>query len=166
MVITKNNLDCIGFVLDTAKKFGIRTIFQPVFDYSHSSGEEAITDLTPDMNRYNAVIDMLIEEKRRGAPIVHSMTYLQYIKNFDRKDKRRCWAGRLYCAITPSGNVAPCFPLIAGRKWPNGIEMGFKKAMQPISSFPCGGCYCLSVEQDSFFDLRPEAVYNTLTELG
>jgi MoaA/NifB/PqqE/SkfB family radical SAM enzyme len=164
-VITKNNVDEMDFILDTAKKYGSKIICQPVYNYTHSSGSDSVNSLNPDMTRYNTAIDKLIEEKKRGGPVVHSISYLKYIKNFNRIDSRRCWAGKLYCAITPSGNVAPCYPLIGRNKWSSGLKMGFDRALGSLEKISCSTCYCLSVEQDYFFNLNPEVVLNTIREL-
>lgn len=165
-VITRHNLEGIDFILDNAKKFRIKTTYQPVLYYPHSSEKEKIEELYPEKSKYNLVIDKLIEEKKYGGPIVHSLSYLDYIRNPNWKyNKRHCWASKFYCAITPSGNIAPCYPIFRDRLWPNGIELGFKEALNRINNFSCNGCYCILVENDFLFSLKPEAVYNTLKEL-
>jgi len=165
-VITTHNADHIDFILDIAKRFGARTIYQPVLYYPHSSEEDEIKALSPEAAKYGSLIDKLIQEKKRGGPVVHSVTYLKYIKNTDwRYNKRPCWAARFYCAITPSGNVAPCYPIFRDKEWPNGIEMGFKKALEAIGDFSCSGCYCILAENDFFFSLKPEVIWNTFREI-
>ncbi len=165
-VITRHNLDCLDFILDNARRFGIKTTYQPVLYYPHSSEEREIKDLLPDSLSYRKYIDRLIREKRKGGPILHSLSYLEYIKNPDwRTNQRLCWAGRLYCAITPSGNVAPCYPIFRDRLWPNGVKLGFSNALNKLGSFSCNGCYCILVENDFTFSLKPEVVYNTFTQI-
>lgn len=165
-VITQNNLDYIDFILENAKRFKIKTTYQPVLYYPHSSEEERIRGLSPEMIKYNSVIDKLIQEKKRGGPIVHSLSYLNYIKNPDwKQNKRHCWAGRIYCAITPSGNISPCYPIFKDQQWPNGLKLGFAHALNKIGKFSCRGCFCILVENDFFFSLKPEVIYNTLREL-
>lgn len=161
-VVSKNNLDKVDFVLEKAKKYGFKTTFQPVFFYAHSSRKEDIEQLSVVPDKYIAVIDKLIQEKKRGGPVVHSLKYLEYIKNPDWiKNKRRCWAGRFYFAVTPEGRIAPCYPIFASCKWPSGKDTGFKKAIDSIGSYSCGGCYCILAENDFFFSLHPEVVWNT-----
>lgn len=165
-VITRHNLESIDFILDNARRYKIKTTYQPVLYYPHSSEKEKIKNLFPDITKYNLLIDRLIQEKKRGAPIVHSVDYLNYIRNPDwRYNKRQCWAARCYCAITPSGNVSPCYPIFRDRPWPNGVELGFKEALNRIDQFSCSGCYCILAENDFFFSLRPEVIYNTFKEL-
>jgi len=165
-VITKHNVDSLDFILGLANTFKIKTIYQPVWYYSHSTQVNKINELSPDKEQYHLFIDRLIQEKKRGGPVAHSFAYLHYIRNPDwRYNKRHCWASKLYCAITPSGKVAPCYPIFKDKEWPNGLVLGFRQALKSILEFSCNGCYCILVENDFFFSLHPEVVCNTLKEL-
>lgn len=166
-VITNDNLDCIDFVINKAREMGFSTTYQPVLHYPHASDPKRIKKISPLQRRYEEVIDRLIKEKRAGGPVSHSVPYLEYIKKPDWSiNKRQCWAGRLYCAVTPGGDVAPCYPIFRSRKWPNGLELGFKEALNSLPSFTCDGCYCMLVEYDFFFSLKPEVVFNIYKHLA
>ena len=160
-VISRNNTGQVDFILEKARDLGFKTTFQPVYFYAHSSRQEEIDKLLPDKQEYQAAIDKIIREKKRGGPVLHSVRYLEYIKNPDwTQNKRRCWAGRFYLAITPDGRVAPCYPIFASYDWPSGRELGYAKAIDSISNYSCGGCYCILAENDFFFSLKPEVVLN------
>ena len=161
-VITKHNLDSLDFILDTARKLKIHTCWQPVFNYIHSPGGQRIEALLFDEQKYGTVINRLISEKKAGGPIVHSIDYLRYIRNPDwNQNNRTCWAGKFYFAITPSGRAAPCYPIYREENWPNCIELGCEEAFKRIGDFSCGGCYCLTVENDFIFDLRLKNMVNS-----
>lgn len=165
-VITRNNLDYLCRLVDEAGALGVRMIFQPVLHYSHSSEVSRIEGLSAESRAYDAVISELKALKRRGAPIVHSRQYLDYIKvPLWSVNKRKCWAGRLYCAVTPAGDVAPCYPIFNTRKWPNGLETGFGRAFREIGEFTCNGCYCALVESDFLYSFRPGAIINLLKSI-
>ncbi len=165
-VISKNNVGYIDFILDKAKEMGFKTTFQPVHFYPHSSEEEQIGMLLPSRHEYVAAIDKIIGEKKRGGPVVHSVRYLDYIKDPDwRRNKRRCWAGRFYFAITPDGKLAPCYPIFASYDWPSGRDLGYKKAIDSLGNYTCNGCYCILAENDFFFSLKPDVVLNYMKEI-
>lgn len=165
-VITKHNVKEIDFVLQKAREFGFFTMFQPVFEYSHSSDKREIDDLKFDMKGYQDAIRLLIKRKKEKASIVHSYSYLKYLMIPDwSKNKRTCWAGKLYCAIKPNGEVVPCYPVFNQKKWPNGLEIGFDEAFHRAQIASCKGCYCVIVESDCFYSLYPDAIVNTLRKL-
>lgn len=166
-VISKNNVRAVDFILNKAKEMGFKTTFQPVHFYPHSSREDNIEDLLPPRQEYLAAIDMIIKEKKRRGPVVHSLSYLEYIKEPDwQRNKRNCWAGRFYFAITPDGRVAPCYPIFASYHWPSGRDTGYKNAIDSLKSYSCQGCYCILAENDFFFSLKPDVVLNYLKEIN
>jgi len=160
-VISRNNAARVDFILKKAKEMGFKTTFQPAHFYPHSSRQEDIDKLLPNKEEYRRAIDRIIREKKQGGPVLHSVRYLEYIKNPDwQSNKRRCWAGRFYFAITPDGKVAPCYPIFASYGWPSGRQLGYKKAINSLKSYSCGGCFCILAENDFFFSLQPEVVLN------
>lgn len=165
-VITKDTASHIIPLVEEAENLGVRMMFQPVLHYSHSSGSSAIRSLSSTDRAYAGLIARLKELKRNGAPIMHSEEYLDYIKVPDWSiNKRKCWAARLYCAVTPNGDVAPCYPLFNSREWPSGLTLGFKRAFLDIGKFTCSGCYCALVESDFLYSFRLKAVLNLLKSM-
>ncbi len=165
-VVTRHNADCVDYLVDTARELGVRMIFQPVLQYSHSSGASDINGLKPGGNQYAAFIKKLKEHKKKGAPIVHSYEYLDHVTVPDwSTNRRKCWAGRLYCAVTPSGEVAPCYPIFNSRRWPSGPELGYKRAFRMLDSFTCSGCYCALVESDFLYSFHFRAALNLLRSI-
>ncbi len=165
-VITRHNAGNLDFILQKAEELDFSAIFQPVLEYSHSSGKEKINKLAPDKKDYQAAIQLLIRRKKEGANIAHSLRYLKHIFNLDwQKNKRRCWAGRLYCTVKPNGEVVPCYPVFNHGQWPNGLKTGFAAAFQKGSISGCRGCYCVIAESDFFYSLYPDVVVNTLRNL-
>lgn len=165
-VLTKENLSRTEELVELASGLGVRMIFQPVLQYSHSTDSGSIDDLAAPDGEYARAVDRLKELKRKGAPIVHSDEYLDYIKvPLWSENPRRCWAGELYCAVTPSGEVAPCYPVFNSGRWPSGVDLGFRSAFEKASRRPCTGCYCALVETDFLYSLRIGAVVNLLKSM-
>jgi MoaA/NifB/PqqE/SkfB family radical SAM enzyme len=164
-VLTADNLQCIDFILEKAEELGVRTIFQPVVHYLHSAKMEVIESIVPPTEAYKKAINKLMERKRAGAPIVPSLSYFRYIaRPYWKLNPRLCWATRLHCAVTPSGEVAPCHPVCNQRKWPSGLELGFKRAFESIPKFTCEGCWCFAVEGDFLYSFNLEVIYNIFNE--
>ncbi len=162
-VITKDNLDYLCALTEEAKSLGVKMIFQPVLHYSHSAETSRIHGLGFNDIEYKNTITRLKQLKKNGAPIVHSDEYLDYIKvPVWPLNRRRCYAGELYCAVTPVGDVAPCYPIFSSKRWPNGLALGFGKAFADIGSFTCNGCFCALVESDFLYSLKPGPVLNLL----
>ncbi len=165
-VMTRDNLDYLPDLVENARTLGVKMIFQPVLSYSHSSDQSRITGLSSGNSDYAAAIARLKELKKKGAPIVHSLEYLDYIKvPVWAINKRKCWAAKLYCAVTPTGDVAPCYPVFNSKKWPNGLEKGFGAAFMELGRVDCNGCYCALVESDFLYSFRIGAVLNLLKSI-
>jgi len=166
--ITKFNLGHINYILDTAMSLGFKLLFQPVMYYPlASAGKEQIDAISPPIEEYQDFICKLMKKrKEKNSPILNSSTYLRFIMNLNRKRTfKECFAGKLYVAVSPSGNVAPCFFLVERQGWLNGKEHGFKKAVSGMPRFACQGCFCSAVnESDYFYRFNPEVVYNMLTK--
>lgn len=165
-VITKHNVDKLDYILNMGKELDFWSTFQPVLEYSHSTDSNEIAKLAFDLEKYQAAIDLLLERKRNGANLIHSKSYLEYVRNPNwAENKRKCYAGELYCAVKPNGEVSPCYPEFNERKWPNGLELGFKEAFRQSNINSCRGCYCMIVESDFTYSLNPTAIANTLNVL-
>jgi MoaA/NifB/PqqE/SkfB family radical SAM enzyme len=165
-VLTKNNCREMDFIVRLAGEMRFSMIVQPVLPYSHSASAGEIAALRASQQDHQEAVRFLIRRKKEGAPVAHSFTYLRHILNPDwPANKRKCWAGRLYCAVKPNGEVAPCYPVFHQRPWPNGLETGFCQAFRSSKIEGCQGCYCVIAESDFFYSLYPEAVFNTLNKL-
>ena len=162
-VVTKNNINSLGFILEKARQYDFRTIYQPVLSYSHSSQKSSIDQFAPSLEENRKAFNYLIQQKRANAPIVHSTTVLEHMSVPDWSvNKRKCWAGKLYFAVTPDGCIAPCYPIFNSDKWPDGRAIGYKKAIESIQNFTCTGCYCILAEADYVYSFSPEVLINTL----
>lgn len=165
-VITKDNLDYLPGLVEEAKALGVKMVFQPVLHYSHSSEKNRIEDIASSGLEYKEALSKLKELKKNGAPIVHSLEYLDYIEvPVWSVNKRRCYAGELYCAVTPSGEVAPCYPIFNSKSWPSGLKLGFGRAFKEIGRFSCNGCYCALVESDFLYSFKIGPVLNLLRSI-
>lgn len=162
--ITDETVNHLDFIIHLAKKMDFKCLFQPLFNYPLAASEEKIDTLTAPDEEYKKAINYLIEQKRKGAPIISSKSYFRFLlENRTRNKMLPCRAGNLFCAVSPGGNVAPCHFLINAKKWPSGLKMGFKKAFYDIKQFSCRGCLCCSYMEENLFHLfNLDSMFNAI----
>lgn len=167
-VLTGRNLGAVDYVLQTARRNGALAAFQPVFEHSYSVKGERVDELRAEEEQYQAVIDHLLDLKRRGAPLLNSTSFFDYVRTPSwERNQRSCLAGVRYGAVSPEGRVAPCPILLQARDLPDGRAIGFAEAFRRCGRrIRCKGCFCIAtVESDQLFDLEPGAIANTLRHM-
>ncbi len=166
-VLTKNNLNSIDSILDQAKKFKFLSTFQLLHHNDRLSRNHS--ELFATQEAYRNTIQQLILEKKNGAPIASSSTYLNYLLEWPdffqpvspkRIKSLRCLAGKMYCNVDTNGAVYPCSLLVEKTKALNFVEVGFKKAFESLRSHPCQGCMASCfVEYNNLFSLNPAVIF-------
>lgn len=147
MVLTKDTISYVPYVVDMAKKMDFDYLFQPVFEYKVSSKEEKLKAMAPSKEILRKTMNYLILEKKKGGPIGNSITLLKHIREMWPNGKlKKCYAGSLFTAINPDGEIVPCCFLEDIHKWPNAKSVGFKEAFLDKSGRHlvdnCSGCFC------------------------
>jgi MoaA/NifB/PqqE/SkfB family radical SAM enzyme len=169
-VLTKDNLEGIDFVLETAKESGIQATFQ-VLHHNDILGKD-LEALLPSRESYKAAIKKIIDKKKAGFPIVSSFNYLERVLNWQDYakpmlsypiDNLKCMAGRLYCNIDTDGSVYPCSLLVGKMKALNYLDSGFKKAFDSLRDIPCKACNasCFT-EYNYLYSLNPGVIFGWL----
>jgi len=165
-VLTKENLQDIDFILDTAKRLKIYAAFQ-VLHHSDELGRNHEA-MIPTDSQYREAIKKLIHRKRNGARISSSFRYLNYLLKWEdyvirsRKGSHlslRCKAGALYCNIDADGKVYACSLLVGREPAKNALEIGFKKAFESIPEVPCQACTAACyTEYNYLYALDPSCI--------
>lgn len=104
--ITRENYDQVLDVLELSRKLGVTVSVQVEYDYSTAE------KLSPERKKLLEVLNLLIELKRKGYPIVESPEYFQSIINSWYKGVNwRCKPWMLI-NIDPQGRIVlPCYVL-------------------------------------------------------
>lgn len=158
--LTKENKNEIGFILETARRYGFITNFQ-CLHYPLGSREPAgftnkhpLSDILLSEEEHQAIGKELLALKRRGEPIATSAQCLRYIF-MDWKDHRRiflpyrlpnspiCRAGKLFCQIDVDGIVYPCgstFERACRDGYLNAREVGVQRAIAHLTESECKAC--------------------------
>lgn len=160
-VITKHTtIEDLDFIIKTARKNNVYCSFHPVMYTASSESKSAINDLCPSKEKFSDLIDFLLARKKQGAPVAGSYSYFNLLKKLYRRDavfqkKDKCWAGRGFCAVGPSGEIAVCCNLLKEGTGPNVLKEGFARAYDKLPmKFSCQGCMSYSsIETSSLFSL-------------
>jgi len=166
-VITKYNVDQLPFLVDFAMGNHVKVMFMPVFNHTLSAKKDTIDDLSADEKSFKMAIHSLIARKKRGAPIVNSMSYFQYIiKNWPDFNRLQCRAGLNFCAVDPHGMVYPCHFFIGSGCGMDGRRIGFRNAFENIKTPKCKGCFCNAyIELNLFIEGHLNVIWNTVKHI-
>jgi MoaA/NifB/PqqE/SkfB family radical SAM enzyme len=161
MVITKNNLDYVDYVIDLAERMRFYILFQPVMPRPLTG--KYTSSLQPEKKKYREVIKKLIKKKFSCKYIGNSLTILKYYYHWPKLQKIKCWAGRMHAAIDTNGNVFSCLDTRGKEKPLNCAKVGFEEAFKKIEKYNCKGCWTYGHNELNFlFSLNPNVVINSI----
>jgi MoaA/NifB/PqqE/SkfB family radical SAM enzyme len=108
-VLNERNVPLLDRMLLLGEQLGVGVAFQPVTD-TRLGGAFIDRSLLPDRDAMSAAIDSLLAWKSEGRPLSGSREYLEAVRASwpDRPFPVPCWAGRLFCEVTPEGYVVSC----------------------------------------------------------
>ncbi|MCX5795271.1 MAG: radical SAM protein [Elusimicrobia bacterium] len=174
-VLTKHNLDCLDFILETARRCGFLATFQ-LLHHNDAMGRNQAA-LLPQAADTRSFIARLIAEKKRGAPIASSVPYLEHLLRWPDfavpmrsgpvEGAMRCWAGQLYCNVDTDGSVYPCSLLVDQMPSRNFLDGGLRRAFEFAGGQElCSSCIasCFS-EYNLLFSLHPPTVLAWLSAM-
>ena len=144
VVVGKHNIGSLDDILKLAQAYDTRVFFQPIRVQKEDKSEKS-RKFFPSKEEMRCVMDHLIEAKMRGAPVASSIRYLRLMKNFwpDGMPDVGCWAGRVFCFITPEGYATSCCDTLAyaaGLSECDAKKNG-SKAFWHIPRQNCSTCY-------------------------
>jgi MoaA/NifB/PqqE/SkfB family radical SAM enzyme len=142
--MNSKNLDSLGFILDFAHRYKTNVSFQPI-RVQKEDVENISRDFFPTRERMHQGIDYLLREKKKGAPVATSTTYLRQVRRLwpDGQHGTPCWAGRIYCSITPEGCISACCDTLSETS-KNGSRRSPEKAVEEfyrLPKFQCSTCF-------------------------
>ncbi|MCX5796293.1 MAG: radical SAM protein [Elusimicrobia bacterium] len=166
-VLTRLNLQDIGFILELARATGFSSLFTLLFHHPRSISRADFEKMVPGEEDCRKAFQSLIERKKGGYPVLSSWTFLRYMASGDfQKRPFDCKAGDLYCAVDCRGNIGACGLQLGDAALPNGVELGFRAAFDKLRRNPCARHYCnFGVEESMILSLNPEAVANFMRHL-
>jgi MoaA/NifB/PqqE/SkfB family radical SAM enzyme len=143
-VISQRNCAEVEELVSLADRIGVYALFQP--EHAQKTGRAADVTAVPP-----ALVQTLIQRRRRGASILNSREYLRGLALPPVNEARReCHAGRKYFSIDPFGRLHPCVdgPAV-GHVLEDAIETISTDASRAAAR-SCAGCwYCFRGEADA-----------------
>ena len=108
-VLNERNRGLMDDLLTLGEELGAGVAFQPVVE-TRLGGAEIADGLLPRDHAMAEAVEWLLQEKMQGRPVSCSASYLDAIRASwpDKPFGVKCWAGRLFCEVTPEGYVVPC----------------------------------------------------------
>ena len=161
-VLTKDNITEVDSILELAKQKGFTAQFHPVYAYSLSGG--AVKDLLPDKKDMLKTAEKLKEIKAKDPDdrLVLSSTTLDYMGNWPKFKKQKCWAGNAYIYIDTDGRMYPCMQMIGRTDGVPFFSGPLTQGLKAMKRLPCKGCWCLSnIEYNYLFSLNPKVIWNS-----
>lgn len=150
MVLTKNNFDFIGYILEIAKQNHFLVEISPL--YSQFYGGKNENNPEPlSKEEYHQAVKKILRYALEGYPVFYSKKNYFNILNWPNYSESRiidkipefryikCLAGKYMCSVEANGDVYPC-GYFTGHKALNFKEVGFKKAFANINHHNCKAC--------------------------
>lgn len=161
-VLSKQNLNQIQDVLSLAAEFGILAMFQPAtLDLNISSGQNPVY---PSVEGYRRVIALLVDLKKKGAPVRNSLTGLKHLSKWPNPARIWCPAGVSMLVMQPNGVMNACRTRRSDNLCCNHdnrsltIKEQFADLKIPAN---CLECWCSPVvELSLIMSLKPEPLWN------
>ncbi len=163
--ITSQNMDDVKELTEIARKYRIGTDYhvaeQPLHDHEHFEHKDyKYAFKGNDFEKFDKLIDWLVEKQNKGYPMVNSNRHLKEMKGFIRGKHNHEWdcrAGHNGSFIRPDGKLSPCFemfdsPIDWGTIW----NPKFSKKKLTEMKKECRK-HCLSTcyqTMASYYDLR------------
>lgn len=129
-VVTRKNAAHLGTLVKYAGMEGVKLTFEPVADYPFAAIPSTIESLRAGESEYAEAVLRLRELVNQGR--------FNAADAFE--ENRECSSGSFSCAVSPTGEVSPCFPLLTLRHWPSGRELGFRNAFMKLERSGCSVC--------------------------
>ncbi len=156
-VLTKHNINSVDFIVEKAKKYGFKTMFQVPY---HPQGISSLMDVRAAAEEYKKVFNYLIKLKDAGAPIISSKRYLKAVASWPFFPETtsgekvsggpKCWAGKLFCNIDTNGDMYPCSPMIGHVQPRSVLATGFREAFRMLEDLPCRSCLSACCLESNF----------------
>lgn len=164
MTLSKLNLDETDFVLEIARKFSVKVLFQPAVRNSEFSSQDSFI-ATDDLFRKK--INELIEKKQKGERCIgNSLASLRYMLNWPNGKKILCGAGILFCRIEPDGKIYPCSRTIE-KKYAVTPTNDFMGSFSKLKNVGCDACWANSLlEANLLLSLDPDVMIGALKGTG
>jgi len=161
-VLSKLNLDYIDYVLDIAKEFNLKVLFQPA--QLNLLGADKTNLLALEKGQLQNQIERLIKKKSEGNKhIYNSLSGLRHLYHWPDAAAIPCWAAKLHCRVDSDGYIYPCGHTTAAYKEKPIFykELDDYNQLYHLVPSGCRHCWCASiVEYNLALSLKADSLWN------
>jgi PqqA peptide cyclase len=169
-VLHERNREQLDAMLALGERIGAGVAFQPIAE-TRLGGARIDGTLVPRARAMASAVDHLVEAKMDGRPVSSSVAYLRSVAASwpDTPFGVKCWAGRLFCEVTPEGFVVPCCAeeeqVFAGC---HGPTVGWERAFAALPDRSgCQGCWFKGPQElNLLVGLRPKHALRAVANLA
>ena len=159
-VISAKNVSELEELVHLAESVGAWISFEPLHESQGIDGDIWEEIGIRDRSSYERAVEGLMGLKRRGAPIINSLTYLKMIKS--RKPQFKCHASEIILHVSSSGTIENCRvhqePIGMVSDGLSRVWESTREKRKRISQ-SCQGCLFFGyVENSLLYDFVPEVV--------
>lgn len=165
-VLSCGSLSRLDEHLEQVRELGVPTIFQPVFESYLRDDRRDEGPAQPEPAQIHRAVDMLVEAKRLGYPVLNSFASLAYMGKWPGLAPIRCGGGRYFVRITADGEIGVCG--LKGDPTPRGIDAraGIVAGMGRIPPISCASCWCMvRTEANLALSFAPGAAIHVLRQM-
>jgi len=165
-VLTRLNLNSLGFILDVAGKNNSMVMFQPAT--LKTLGGNKLNDLVPSEDEYRNAINGLIARKISGDTVIsNSVTGLRHLLKWPHPAPMTCASGWISCRIDSGGDVMYCSRESTQFLTKNCTTVSFKEAFDNLTPVSCNDCWCAArVELNQAFSCKSSVLANQIRMLS
>jgi len=169
-LLNKKNIQSVPFILKKARELKFTTLFQVPY-HPEGVGSDSLSHLAADQE-YREVFRYLLNEKKQGAPIASTTSYLKCLLNWPdyykshstekTLDCGKCFAGKLFCVMDVNGDLYTCCNYMGSISPPNALELGFEKAFNRLGENLPGCKSCIggaALESNLVFSPNLKAIW-------
>ncbi|TKJ17351.1 hypothetical protein CEE44_02340 [Candidatus Woesearchaeota archaeon B3_Woes] len=163
-VISDKNIDYIEEMVLLAKKHNAYINFQTVVPVTNRS-KEMISKKLIEKDVFNKIIALKKKYDFIAVSDASLKRFRDYYSGKIKKFQKKCLAGKIYCIVSPSGEVSRCISEL-GTKKISGLEKGFGKAFKNLSKdYGCDCTFCNYYDLSNLYSLNLKRIiraYNNL----
>jgi MoaA/NifB/PqqE/SkfB family radical SAM enzyme len=153
MIITSQNAAPaeLDHVLALARRLGFKLNLAPVFEHKLVEvNASRIRNLRVAADRVRAVFRRALDAYDPDV-MYNSVAYLETLASGRVPTFERCWMGTYSVTVDPTGHLSRCYQYVRDRRNPNGLEIGWRAALERVVLTSCVTCPYSNHAEDNYW---------------
>jgi len=166
-ILYRRNIGHVEHILDLARRWDIGTVWQPYF--ANNLNFEPDAQWIPSREELSGALALLREAKRaEPRRVLFHEGYFDFIEqHYPGYDPAGCPAGRLFWAMSPTGRMFTCYPMLDQGEGYDLVKGSVREMLaRPAPELCTSGCFCSGHVQNRFIlGFRPDAWLDALVNI-